>query len=273
MGRLLIVDDEPNLRRVLGSDLRLDGHSVEEADGVAAAILLLRERDYEVVITDQKMPDGNGLKVLSIAHDIDPSVAVIFLTAVPTIELAVESMRQGAFDFITKPFNPEVVRATVRRACERTNLLRENQLLKSTVGSLLGADTIFGNSAGIQEVREQIARVAPTDATVLIVGETGTGKELVARAIHSNSPRANKPLIAINCAAFTEIFSRVNSLGTNAELSLEQIEPGRVCSRPHTVAPFFWTKPERCHRPLKLNCFAFWWMDRYYGLGPRRAAQ
>ena len=204
MGRLLIVDDEPNLRRVLGSDLRLDGHSVEEADGVAAAILLLRERDYEVVITDQKMPDGNGLKVLSIAHDIDPSVAVIFLTAVPTIELAVESMRQGAFDFITKPFNPEVVRATVRRACERTNLLRENQLLKSTVGSLLGADTIFGNSAGIQEVREQIARVAPTDATVLIVGETGTGKELVARAIHSNSPRANKPLIAVNCAAFTE---------------------------------------------------------------------
>jgi DNA-binding NtrC family response regulator len=131
-------------------------------------------------------------------------VAVIFLTAVPTIELAVESMRQGAFDFITKPFNPEVVRATVRRACERTNLLRENQLLKSTVGSLLGADTIFGDSEEIRAVREQIARVAPTDATVLIVGETGTGKELVARAIHRNSLRANKPLIAVNCAAFTE---------------------------------------------------------------------
>lgn len=204
MGRLLIVDDEPNLRRVLSSDLRLDGHSVEEADGVAAATTLLRERDYDVVVTDQKMPDGDGLKVLSIAHESDPSVAVIFLTAVPTIELAVESMRQGAFDFITKPFNPEVVRATVRRACERTNLLRENQLLKSTVGSLLGADTIFGNSSEIKAVREQIARVAPTDATVLIVGETGTGKELVARAIHRNSRRANKPLIAVNCAAFTE---------------------------------------------------------------------
>lgn len=204
MGRLLIVDDEPNLRRVLSSDLRLDGHSVEEADGVTAAAPLLTERDYDVVITDQKMPDGDGLKVLSIAHESDPSMAVIFLTAVPTIELAVESMRQGAFDFISKPFNPEVVRATVRRACERTNLLRENQLLKSTVGHLLGADTIFGNSAQIKEVREQIARVAPTDATVLIVGETGTGKELVARAIHRNSRRANKPLIAVNCAAFTE---------------------------------------------------------------------
>lgn len=204
MGRLLIVDDEPNLRRVLGSDLRLDGHVVEEADGVTAAMPLLAERDYDVVITDQKMPDGDGLQVLSIAHEGDPSVAVVFLTAVPTVELAVESMRQGAFDFITKPFNPEVVRATVRRACERTNLLRENQLLKSTVGNLLGADTIFGNSAQIKAVREQIARVAPTDATVLIVGETGTGKELVARAIHRNSRRAQKPLIAVNCAAFTE---------------------------------------------------------------------
>ncbi len=204
MGRLLIVDDEPNLRRVLSSDLRLDGHLVEEADGVTAAIPLLNQRDYDVVVTDQKMPDGDGLKILSIAHESDQSVAVIFLTAVPTIELAVESMRQGAFDFIAKPFNPEVVRATVRRACERTSLLRENQLLKSTVGSLFGTDTIFGNSPEIKAVREQIARVAPTEATVLIVGETGTGKELVARAIHRNSRRANKPLIAVNCAAFTE---------------------------------------------------------------------
>jgi DNA-binding NtrC family response regulator len=204
MGRLLIVDDEPNLRRVLGSDLRLDGHKIEEADGVRSAGSLLAEHEYDVVITDQKMPDGEGLKVLAAAHENDPSVAVIFLTAVPTIELAVESMRQGAFDFITKPFNPEVVRATVRRACERTGLLRENQLLKSTVGTLQGADTIHGSGRGIKDVREQIARVAPTDATVLIIGETGTGKELVARAIHRNSRRSQKPLVAVNCAAFTE---------------------------------------------------------------------
>jgi len=204
MGRLLIVDDEPNLRRVLSSELHFDGHTVDEASGVAAAVPLLAEREYDAVITDQKMPDGDGLRVLSAAQENDPSLPVIFLTAVPTIELAVESMRKGAFDFITKPFNPEVVRATVRRACERTNLVRENQLLKSTVGSLLGADTMFGNSAEIKEVREQVARVAPTDATVLIVGETGTGKELVARAIHRNSRRAQKPLIAVNCAAFAE---------------------------------------------------------------------
>ena len=204
MSRLLIVDDEPNLRRVLSSDLKLDGHHVEEAGGVISALSLLAEHDYDAVITDQKMPDGDGLKVLAAAHGSDPSVAVIFLTAVPTIELAVESMRKGAFDFITKPFNPEVVRATVRRACERTSLLRENLLLRSTVGSLQGEDTIYGNSPGIRQVREQIARVAPTDATVLIIGETGTGKELVARAIHRNSRRSQKPLVAVNCAAFTE---------------------------------------------------------------------
>ncbi len=192
MGRLLIVDDEPNLRRVLSSELHLDGHTVDEADGVIAAVPFLTEREYDAVITDQKMPDGDGLRVLSVAQENDPSLPVIFLTAVPTIELAVESMRKGAFDFITKPFNPEVVRATVRRACERTSLLRENLLLKSTVGNLLGSDTIFGNSAEIKEVREQIARVAPTDATVLIVGETGTGKELVARAIHRNSSQGQE---------------------------------------------------------------------------------
>src|SRR5450759_1715383 len=179
MGRLLIVDDEPNLRRVLSSELHLDGHTVDEADGVIAAVPLLAEREYDAVITDQKMPDGDGLRILSVAQENDASLPVIFLTAVPTIELAVESMRLGAFDFITKPFNPEVVRATVRRACERANLVRENQLLKSTVGSLLGADTIYGNSAEIKEVRDQIARVAPTDATVLIFGETGTGLSLI----------------------------------------------------------------------------------------------
>ena len=129
---------------------------------------------------------------------------VILLTAVATIELAVESMRHGAFDFLTKPFQPEVVRATVRRACERTRLLRENILLKDAVVRLEGASEIYGESQAMRDVRERIARVAPTNATVLITGETGTGKELVARAIHRNSPRASKPFVAVNCAAFTE---------------------------------------------------------------------
>lgn len=204
MGRILVVDDEPNMRRILASNLRLDQHQIWEAAGVEEAQRSLAANDFDVVITDQKMPDGEGLMVLASAHDNDPTLPVIFLTAVGTIELAVESMRGGAFDFLTKPFQPEVVRATVQRACERTRLVRENILLKDAVVRLEGTSEIYGESPAMHEVRDRIARVAPTHATVLITGETGTGKEVVARAIHRNSPRAPKPFVAVNCAAFTE---------------------------------------------------------------------
>ena len=204
MGRILLVDDEASMRRILASNLRQDQHEIFKAEGVQDAQRTLAANGFDVVITDQRMPDGEGLMVLASAHEADSTTSVIVLTAVATIEFAVESMRQGAFDFLTKPFQPDVVRATVRRACERTRLLRENVLLKDTVVRLEGASEIYGESELIQAVRERIARVAPTNATVLITGETGTGKELVARAVHRNSPRARKPFVAVNCAAFTE---------------------------------------------------------------------
>ena len=204
MSRILIVDDEPSMRKILGANLAQDGHVVTEAGGLAEAKACLSANQFDAVITDQKMPDGQGLEVLACAHEADPALSVVFLTAFATVELAVESMRQGAFDFITKPFQPQVVRATVRRACEHTELLRENDLLKLTVDRLEGSAEIFGTSPATLAVRDMIARVAPTNATVLITGETGTGKELVARAIHKSSPRAQKPFIPVNCAAFTE---------------------------------------------------------------------
>ncbi|HVJ07301.1 MAG TPA: sigma-54 dependent transcriptional regulator [Acidisarcina sp.] len=204
MGKVLIVDDEPSMRRILATNLRMDSHVVVEASGVLEAKAILEREEFDVILTDQRMPDGDGLDVLQASQQDDPTTSVIFLTAVGTLELAVTSMRQGAFDFLTKPFVPDTVRAAVKRACERTALLRENAVLKTAVLKLEGPDQIFGDSPSIQAVRETIARVAPMDTTVLITGETGTGKELVARAIHRNSRRADRPFIAINCASVTE---------------------------------------------------------------------
>jgi len=204
MGRILIVDDEPHMRRVLAVNLRQQQYGVKESAGVREARQSILTEDFDVIITDQKMPDGEGLDVLAAALEADPAISVVVITAFATVELAVESMRQGAFDFITKPFQPEVVLATVRRAVERTRLLRENDLLKGAMVRLEGSSEILGESAAMQAVREMIGRVAPTGATVLITGETGAGKELVARAIHKSGPRASKPFVPVNCAAFTE---------------------------------------------------------------------
>ena len=142
------------MRKILTSNLAQDKHVITEAAGVAEARACLSASQFEAVITDQKMPDGEGLDVLACARELDPTLSVVFLTAFATVELAVESMRQGAFDFITKPFQPDVVRATARRACEHTELLRENDLLKLAVDRLEGSADIFGNSPAILAVRE-----------------------------------------------------------------------------------------------------------------------
>ena len=204
MAKILVVDDEPGMRRILNVNLRRDSHVVVEASGATEALAFLKNQDFDVVLTDQKMPDGSGLDIVHAAHEDDPTTSVIVLTAVGTVELAVESMRSGAFDFLSKPFDPDVLRAAVHRASERTALLRENAVLKTAVRKLEGADDICGSGPAICAILDFIARVAPTNSTVLITGETGTGKELVARAIHRNSLRSGKPFIAINCAAVTE---------------------------------------------------------------------
>jgi DNA-binding NtrC family response regulator len=204
MGRILIVDDEPHMHHILAANLEQDEHIVFHTAGAEAARQAIASKQYEAILTDQKMSDGTGLEVLAAAREADPNVAVIFLTAAATPELAMESMRRGAFDFLVKPLTPELVRVAIRRACDHTALLRENSLLKAAVGQLEGSSEVFGETPVIEEVREKIARVASTAAAVLITGESGTGKELVARAIHRQSPRAAKPFLAVNCAAFTE---------------------------------------------------------------------
>ena len=229
MGKILIADDEPHLRRILISNLKQEHHEVVEAAGVNDARSALAEHTFDAVITDQKMGDGEGLDVLASALETDPTLSVVFLTAFATIELAVASMRRGAFDFITKPFVPEVLLVSATRAMEHTRLLRENSRLRDTVVRLEGSSEITGRSLAIRQLREKIARVAPTNATVLITGETGTGKELVARAIHRNSLRSEKPLVSVNCAAFaetlleSELFGHERGAFTGADRAREGV--------------------------------------------------
>ena len=204
MGRILIVDDEVSLRRVLSVILTSDSHEVAEASGVAEARHALTGTQIDLVITDQKMPDGDGLDVLAASRDADASIPVIFLTAHATVDLAVDAMRAGAFDFLIKPFVPEHVLAAVRRGLERVDLVRTNERLKGAMRRLDPAEVTLGASPMMAQATEHLARVAGTNATVLITGETGVGKELAARAIHRLSPRAEEPFIAVNCAAFPD---------------------------------------------------------------------
>jgi two-component system response regulator HydG len=204
MAQILLVDDEVSMRRILAAILGEDGHVVVQATGVSEARRLLATGPFDLVITDQKMPDGEGLSLVGSAREADPALPVVIVTAFATVELAVAALKEGAFDFITKPFIAETVRAVVRRASERSALVRENRNLRGTVRHLRGGTMLVGESSAMRRVRELIARVGPTDATVLITGETGVGKELVARALHEVSSRALRPFVPVNCAAFTE---------------------------------------------------------------------
>ncbi|MGD9630457.1 MAG: sigma-54-dependent transcriptional regulator [Pyrinomonadaceae bacterium] len=204
MARILIIDDEQNMRRILTLILQEAGHTVSEASGVTTALSKLATEPFDLVISDKKMPDGDGFDILKFCRENEPSLPVVILTALATVELAVDAMQAGAFDFISKPFVPEVVTAVAKRATERTQLLRENEVLREEAKRFASADEILGVSPAIQRLKETIAKVAPTNATVLITGETGTGKELVARAIHKGSSRSKTTFLAVNCAAVSE---------------------------------------------------------------------
>jgi len=204
MARILIVEDEPNMRKLLSMHFRTEGHAAVEVANIKKGLESIESDDFDVVLTDYQLPDGKGLDIVQAVSQSGGSTAVVVLTAYGTVELAVEAMRNGAYDFLTKPFSAENLKAVIQRAVRHVALLRENDLLRSAVGKLQGQSEIHGQSQQIVRLREMIAKVGPTEATVLITGETGTGKELVARAIHRASARAHRPLVSVNCAAFPE---------------------------------------------------------------------
>ncbi|OGR31001.1 MAG: Fis family transcriptional regulator [Desulfuromonadales bacterium GWD2_61_12] len=202
--RLLIVDDEESMREVLSILLQREGYEVDSAGDGAQALCRLKEQGYDLVITDIKMPQVTGLELLAHIRERFPETLVIMVTAFSTTEEAVEAMKQGAYDYITKPFKNEEIRLIVRNALERKALRQENQSLKKELGRIYSFGNLIGKSKPMQQVYDLIKRVAASRVNVLVCGESGTGKELVAKAIHYNSERREFPFVPINCGAIPE---------------------------------------------------------------------
>jgi two-component system response regulator AtoC len=223
MARVLIVDDERKMRRVLQILLeQLGVESVPAADGEEALERFSAEK-IDLVLTDLKMPGMSGVELLSRIRTLDPDVPVIVLTAHGTVQTAVEAMKQGAFDYILKPFDVQAIELIIRNALEMRQYRTENRFLKAQVPATSVFENLVGGSAAMQAIYDLIRQVAPGKTAVLITGETGTGKELVARAIHSLSPRRDKLFVPLNCAAIpqelleSELFGHVRGAFTGAQ--------------------------------------------------------
>ena len=202
--RILVVDDEPAQRELVSGFLRKRGFEVDEAAGGQAALARFTQEPFDLVLTDQRMPDLSGLDLLQRLRAVTPEAAVIVMTAYGTIETAVGTIKAGATDYLSKPINLDELLHRIEQVRERQRLLGENRELRAALEERHRVEGIIGESGRMQEVLSLVRRVAPSDATVLIRGESGTGKELIARAIHHASPRAAGPLVAVNCAALPE---------------------------------------------------------------------
>jgi DNA-binding NtrC family response regulator len=201
---ILLVEDKDSLRTMLRLALERQGHTVLEAKDQPEAVKHLQQGLPAVVLSDLRLPDGDGFGVLRASKEIEPDVPVIVMTAYGSIEDAVSAMKEGAMDFLAKPVDPDHLLLLVARALDQRRIVTENLLLKEELAVRRGAPLLVGENASLRKVYASLQRAATTDTTVLIEGESGTGKELFARSLHALSPRADAPFVAINCAAIPE---------------------------------------------------------------------
>ena len=220
--KILIIDDDNSLRRVLEYNLQEEGYDVKAASSGEEGLYWFGQSKPDLVITDMKMTGMDGLMVLKSIKERSPETLVIIITAFGTVDVAVEAMKSGAYDYITKPFNRDELKLTVKKALQFNGLTEENKRLKSELTDKADFRTIVGSSKEMEKVFDVIRKVADTEAAILITGESGTGKELVARSIHNNSARRDAPFVAINCASIprdlleSELFGHVKGSFTGA---------------------------------------------------------
>ena len=223
--RILVVDDEENLRRLLTKLLGQEGFGVDEAGDGEEGLAKYKAGRYDLLLLDLKLPKLDGLSVLRAVMEHDADALVILITAFSTIDTAIQAIKLGAYDYVAKPFRPEELMIVVNQALERGRLVKENRALQDELMRTFKFEGIVGDSPKMRQVLQLAAAVAPTDATVLIYGETGTGKELLARSIHLQSPRSKGPFVVVNCGAIpetlleTELFGHEKGAFTSAVTS------------------------------------------------------
>ena len=220
--RALVIDNDPAHAETMADSLSSVGYHCTVATSGTDGAALIEKEPFEIVITDLKMPDVGGLEILSVCKETLPDAEVILVTGHGTVQSAVEAMQQGAFNYLLKPLDLKQLRAVVDNAARNQHLRRANAELSRRLDEKFGFEGVIGNSPQMHEVIDRLGRIAPTDATVLIKGDTGTGKELVAQAIHQNSPRKSRPFVGLNCAALSEhileseLFGHIKGAFTDA---------------------------------------------------------
>ncbi len=228
--KILVVDDEPSVRETLGILLEEEGYSTEFAESAESALAFVSEHPVDLILTDVRMDEMSGVDLLRAAKQHDDAVEVIVMTAYGSTEDAVEAMKLGAYDYLTKPFNLDELRVLVRRALEKRALGTENERLREQLRSHLAAGQMVVASAAMNRLLELVQRVAKVDATVLITGESGVGKEIVARSIHELGSRCERPFVAVNCGALPENLVEAELFGheKGAFTGADRAKPGLV---------------------------------------------